>query len=142
MSMSSSSPCPKPELVCVDPLWVHEIWPHVEALIKRAMQRGVSDFEELEQRIWRGQALLWIVWDGERILAAVVTSLTIANDRKLCTIVACGGEHRSRWLHLLEEIEAYARDEGCAAMVIVGRRGWERTLPAYKRRAVILERSL
>jgi hypothetical protein len=42
----------------------------------------------------------------------------------------------------LEQIEAYARDEGCAAMVIVGRHGWERTLPAYKRRAVILERSL
>jgi hypothetical protein len=140
MSTSSSSPCP--ELVCVDPIRVHGIWPHVEALIRHAMERGTSDFDELTQRIWRGQALLWIVWDGERILAAVVTSLTIANDRKLCTIVACGGEQRARWLHLLEQIEEYARDEGCAAMGIIGRRGWERTLPAYRRRAVILERSL
>ena len=62
-------------LVCVDPARVHEIWPHVEAMIARAMVRGVSDFDELEQRVWRGQALLWIVWDGERILAAVVTAI-------------------------------------------------------------------
>jgi hypothetical protein len=131
------------ELICVDPLRVYEIWPYVEPLLEHAMQRGgVSDFEELEQRVWRGQALLWIVWDGERILAAVVTTISIANDRKLCTIVACGGEQRTRWLHLLEQIEAYARDEGCAAMVIVGRCGWERELPQYKRRSVILERTL
>jgi hypothetical protein len=140
-------------LVCVDPIRVHQVWPHVEALIERAMQRGgVSDFEELEQRVWRGQALLWIVWDGEKILAAVVTAISIANGRKLCTIVACGAPSPSRkrgrvmvgerWLHLLDGIEAYARDEGCAAMVIVGRRGWERVLPQWRRRAVILERSL
>jgi hypothetical protein len=135
---------------------VHRVWPHVEALLERAMERGgVCDFEELEQRVWRGQALLWIAWGpapahastsaqqgGERILCAVVTAIGIANGRKLCTIVACGGEQRTRWLHLLDQIEAYARDEGCAAMVIVGRRGWERALPEWRRRAVILERSL
>jgi hypothetical protein len=122
---------------------VHQVWPHVEAMLERAMQRGgVSDFEELEQRVWRGQALLWIVWDGEKIPAAVVTAISIANGRKLCIIVACGGAERARWLHLIDEIESYARDEGCAAMVIVGRRGWERLLPQWRRRAVILERSL
>lgn len=152
------------ELICVEPARVHEIWPHVETLIRRAMERGTSDYEALAQRVWRGEALLWIVWGpapaqlaawelapaeaggraagGERILAAVVTALSLANERKLCTIVACAGEHRAKWLHLLDEIETFARDEGCEAMVIVGRRGWERTLPQYRRRAVILERTL
>ncbi len=82
------------DLVCVDPALVHEIWPHVETLIKRAMNCSrLSDYATLEQKVWRGHALLWIAWE-EKICAATVTSISIVNGRKQCVIVACAGEQR------------------------------------------------
>jgi hypothetical protein len=37
-------------------------------------------------------------WDGEKVMAAAVTQMTTNNGLKVCTIVACGGEDRERWL--------------------------------------------
>jgi hypothetical protein len=74
-------------------------------------------------------------------VAAVVTAVSVANDVKRCSITV-GGRARSEWLHMLRELEAYARAEGCASMRIVGRKGWMRELPDYALRAVILEKEL
>ena len=139
--MSSSRRCP--ELVCIDSARVHEFWLHVEPLIKRAMARGtLSDYDALQQKVWCGHALLWIVWDGAKICAVVVTSIKVVNRRKQCLIVACAGEEKDRWLSLIADIENYARDEGCVATVVIGRRGWQRVLKEYRPKAVVLERIL
>jgi hypothetical protein len=130
------------ELVCVDPSRVSEVWPHASRLIRAAVLRaGVSDFQEIERRVLCGQSLLWLVWNSE-IEAAVTTELSAANGRKLCTIVACGGSDRDDWLHLIEEIEDYARAEGCEAVHILGRKGWSRVLNGYAERLVLLEKEL
>jgi len=130
-------------LVCVDPARVHELWPRVTHLIRRALERGgFTDFAEVERDVRAGAALLWLVWDGQAIVAAVVTELRSANRSKFCTIVACGGAQRERWLPLIGELEAFARAEGCAAMKIFGRRGWARALPRYRIKSVVLEKAL
>jgi hypothetical protein len=41
-----------------------------------------------------------------------------------------------------EHIESWARTMGCYAIEIVGREGWQRVLPDYKRTAVVLEKPL
>jgi hypothetical protein len=141
-------------LICIDPARAAEIWPHVRALIAQAMARGgVSDFSAVEARVLDGRALLWIAWErtGEgagsaagagRVLAAAVTELAVVNGRKLCVIAACGGSDRRRWLPALREIEDFARAEGCAAMLVMGRRGWKRALRHYRERGIILEKEL
>ena len=106
-----------------------------------ALRDTYTDYETVAMRVWRGEALLWIVIDGV-IKAAIVTKIGIANDRKVCTIVACGGYDLLGWLPLIEDLEKYARLEGCKAVVITGRRGWKRVLPQYTQRAVMLERIL
>jgi hypothetical protein len=45
-----------------------------------------------------------------------------------------------RWLRLIDQIERYAWREGCERVVICGRRGWARMLPAYREAARIIER--
>jgi hypothetical protein len=87
-------------------------------------------------------ALLWLVWDGNNIRAAIVTSVSEVNGKKRCIIVACGGQDMSTWLHLLPQIEGYAKAEGCNSMAIMGRRGWQRMLKAYRPVAVTLEKAL
>lgn len=134
-------------LVCVDPAWVHELWPHVRDLIQAAMRRGdLSAFRPVERSVLRGDALLWIAWTGDEVAAAAITEPQQTEWRKVCVIVACGGAgarpplSRGRpgtgmraWLALLDGIEAYAR---------VGRKGWARVLTSYKAKRIVLEKDL
>jgi len=88
-----------------------------------------------------------------RIVAAAVTELHQTEWRKVCVLVACGGADvrqasvsqamgARRWIGLLDGIEAYARAAGCEAVRIMGRAGWQRLLPSYRRRGIVLERAL
>jgi hypothetical protein len=129
--------------VCVDPKRVAEIWPTVSQRIKSAMERvGFSDYREIERKVLRGGALLWLAWDGNAVHAAAVTELHLANGRKFCTIVACGGRHMKRWLALIRDLETFAKDEGCDATLIIGRPGWRRVLAGYRATSLVLEKEL
>jgi len=86
--------------------------------------------------------LLWIAWDGSTIVAAAVTQLSVANDEKTCTIVACGGVGLKRIAPLISTLEQFARTEGCIRTRICGRRGWSRALPGYAVKRVIIEKEL
>lgn len=131
------------ECVCVDPAIVPHIWPHVRPLIYEAIKRGdLCKFEAAEHAILGGRMLLWCATDGKTIHAAAVTELAQTEWRKVCVIVACGGNASSRWLHLIEKIEEFARAENCAAMRIMGRKGWARKLSGYLVRRVILEKEI
>ncbi|WP_235999385.1 hypothetical protein [Bradyrhizobium uaiense] len=122
---------------------VSDVWPLARALIKSASEKtGLGDFERTEREVLAGLQLLWLAHDGSKIEAAAVTQLVVEAGRKLCVLVACGGDGRDRWLPLIEGIESYARDEGCAAMLIGGRPGWQRVLSGYAVKSVVLEKGL
>ncbi|MGD9725259.1 MAG: hypothetical protein AB7R40_23580 [Nitrospiraceae bacterium] len=101
----------------------------------------MGSLQELDTDVLSGRALLWIV-HGDGIEAATVTRLDLTEHGKVCTILACGGLGRSRWLHLLGDIEAYAKTEGCDGVRLYGRRGWKRALPDYREIGIVMERRL
>lgn len=103
---------------------------------------GLSSFRPVEASALAGEALLWLVSDGSSIQAAAVTELHATEWRKVCVIVACGGEDMCAWLPLLEGIEKYARTAGCEAVRIMGRKGWARMLASYRITRVVLEKEL
>jgi hypothetical protein len=131
-------------LICVVPDQVEAFWPHVEGLIAQACARSLYDLAGCRRSLREGRALLWIVWDDENgaIVAALTTELHRINGRLLCFIAALGGRERGRWLHLIAGIEAFARAEGCAAVIVMGRRGWARALSGYRPRGIILEQGI
>lgn len=107
------------------------------------MERGdLGTFDEVEEDVMTGQALLWLIWRAPEIEGAAITQIVITQKSRVCMIVACGGDNMRRWLPLVEKIENYARDEGCDAVRILGRKGWTRVLNGYRAPAVILERRL
>lgn len=131
------------DLVCVDPARVQEVWPHARALIRSAIEyTGLSSPDDIETDVLYGDQLLWLAWDGRSIMAAATTQLVKPIDSKICVLTACAGHDRERWLPLFARIEQYAKDEGCKAMRIFGRPGWERVLDGYKKTFVILEKDL
>lgn len=126
------------DLICVDPKEVDQVWPYAGGMIRAAIERtNLSDFADIEKDVMSGDQLLWLAV-SDRIEAAATTQLS----RNVCTLTACSGHHRERWLPLFARIEKYAKDEGCRAMRIFGRRGWERVLSDYKVEHVILEKAL
>jgi hypothetical protein len=139
------------QLVCVPPDEVGRAWPHVRHLILAAMKRGgLSSLQPVEDAVLRGDALLWLACHDDarsgpgagRIAAAAVTELHQTEWRKVCVLIACGGKGADRWIGLLGSIEAYARAAGCEAMRLMGRGGWQRLLPSYRRTGIVLERTL
>lgn len=126
------------ELVCVDPKMILGFWPSARALIKAAIEAtDLSSFEDTERQVLSGEQLLWIAWSG-KIEAAATTHLS----NNVCTIVACSGHERERWLSFQEQIEAYAKAEGCERIRIYGRKGWERVLKDFHVAHVILEKAI
>jgi len=107
------------------------------------MERGdLGTFAQIEHDVLSGQALLWLVWQAPVIKAAAVTQLVRSERSKVCMIVACGGEGMALWLPPNGKIECYARDEGCDAVRILGRKGWTRVLKDYRAPRVVLEKRL
>jgi hypothetical protein len=126
------------DLVCVNPTDVQKVWPLARDLIRAAIERTeLSDFADIEKDVLSGDQLLWLAI-SDRVEAAATTHLS----RNVCTLTACSGHQRERWLPLFARIEKYAKDEGCSTMRIYGRKGWERVLDGYKAEYVILEKSL
>lgn len=128
--------------LCVDPAKVHEVWPHVAADIRNAMDRGgMGSFDDVERDVLNANGLLWIAWNAPQIEAAAVTKIDTSNG-KACEIVACGGRHSEHWLHILQQIEEFASNEGCDVVRILGRKGWQRVLKDYRVKKVVLEKKI
>lgn len=126
------------DLLCVDPRNIHEIWPQAKGLIRAAIEAtDLSDFADIEAAVLSGDQLLWLAI-SDHIEAAATTHLS----RGVCTVVACSGHERERWLPLKSRIEQYAKAEGCKCVRLYGRKGWERVLPDYRVEHMIMEKTL
>lgn len=119
-------------------------WPLVTehlAQMQRA-SRGKLSLDDIAGFLVAGNFNLWIVLDGSDHLATVITELIQYPQRRVCRVNCCVGEHRQKWIHLLAEIEAWGRANGCAAMEIIARKGWARVLHEYQPTHVFLERDI
>ena len=126
-------------LICIDPRRVGATWLLARPFIKAAVDRaGLCDFAIVRQEILSGEQLLWVA--GQPPTGAGSTQLIAVDGRKVCVIVTWSGEG---WPSAaLEQIEAYARAEGCSAIRLYGRPGWKRVLPDYGLKCVVLDREL
>lgn len=131
------------ELVCVDPARVSEVWPLVSPLLKAACYRTkLNAFADIEADILSGRSLLWLAWNGHTVESAVATVLINSEIGKVCVITVCGGSDMKRWLPLIEQIESYAKAEGCKRVRIYGRKGWLHVLDGYEEKHVIMDKEL
>ncbi len=132
-------------LVPVDPARIAEIFGVVQPFFERLVQRSDNRYSMpgLLKLITSGEWLLWLVWDGSVVRAIVATELyfDVAGNKR-CAIKFCTGRDAERWVHLLGQIEAYARTEGCTRLDMTARKGWARKLKDYRMTHVLLEKEL
>lgn len=86
---------------------------------------------------------IWSYHDGVCFRGVVATRIHTTSIGKLCSLWVCIGLDADELMTgVHEEIEQWARRLGCYAMEIVGREGWQKKLPGYTRKAIVLEKRL
>jgi hypothetical protein len=131
-------------LVCVPPNMVGDAWPLAVKFIEKALAKNeLTSAGEVLNDLLAGKALLWLAAnENKEVVGAGVTQIVVMSAGKVCEIVAWSADHGQHRTESLEVIESYARAEGCVKTRLIGRKGWARTLPDYKIRALIMERTL
>jgi hypothetical protein len=136
----------EPSLVAVDPRMLGEVVavPDVRRLLHEVIERhhGELSWQGILHKVASAEWVLWLVWDGS-VRAVLATELYFdVGGMKRCRIPFCTGEGARQWVHLLGQIEAWARDEGCRRLDMIARKGWAKHLPDYRMTHVVLEKEL
>jgi hypothetical protein len=79
-------------------------------------------------------------WRGEK--SEIVTEIKSFPLMKVCRVWLAGGDMDELVNVMLPDVEAWAKDNGCARVEIVGRKGWKRALPEYREPYAVLHKEL
>lgn len=130
-------------LVLQSPEWVHCLsGDHLEWLTAALREDPRGTLEHVLTDVFEERAQLWAIQRGFEAQALVVTYIETYPHGDALAIQLCAGREMSEWLPLLEELEEHARALGCSFVEIHGRRGWERMLPDYAFRGIVLGKEL
>ena len=79
-------------------------------------------------------------WRGER--SEIITEIKSFPMMKVCRVWLAGGDMTELVDVMLPDVEAWAKENGCARVEIVGRKGWKRALPNYREPYAVLHKEL
>lgn len=145
-SRISSQAVEPARLVAVNPVNLGQVLliDRVHELLSDVVERhrGEMSLAGIAGKLARKEWILWLVWDGT-VRAVLATELyTDVGGMKRCRVPFCTGDSAKQWVHLLSEIEAWARSEGCEKIDMIARKGWARHLADYRMTHVLLEKDL
>lgn len=114
-------------------------WEHCRGFLLPALARAGETHTELDliELIMAGRAQFWPEHD-----CAALTELLVTPRLKSCHWFLVGGQLDPLLTVLAPRVETWARAMGCRRMTGVGRDGWERTLPDYRKTAIVIEKEL
>jgi len=131
------------KIFCVNPKVVAKIWPLAKPLLEPAFdETSDSTIEATEADVMSAMALLWLAWDGKKLIAAATTAINKTPRHKTCIVTSAGGIHSKLWDQFMPMVEKYAKDEGCERVRAVGRKGWAGVLSGYKQPWIVLDKVL
>lgn len=108
-------------------------------LAKAIAKQTAMTLDSVQQDVKRGKFHLWLI-PGR---AALVTEVQQFPAERICMIVLCGGEGMEEWVQIVDaKLTSYARALGCVALMVVGREGWSRAVPAYKATDTVMRKAI
>ena len=123
----------------VDALWVHAK-PHLDRFLKETQLISPDD---ILNQVRTGEKQLWMAEKDAECVGVVVTDVYEKVRGRICCIWgACGTVGIKELQPTFLKIESWARDIGCVALEVRGRKGWKRVLPEFEETGVLLEKDL
>lgn len=99
---------------------------HHDNLRRALAHQDTHSLESVLGAVERGAAQAWC---GER--STIITEILDLPLKRVCRIWLAGGDMHELVNEMLPNVEAWAKDNGCARVEIIGRAGWKRVLPEY-----------
>lgn len=127
----------------IDDVW-DEVRPWIAAACKTA--RGKFDENDIRIGLLERDDQLWI-WRSPTAFAVGITRITKYPKQSVCTIRIVTGRNMAEWVvPAMAVIEKWAKSQGCSAMELCARPGWEKALcsrvSGYDKTHVFLEKKL
>lgn len=120
-------------------------WPSARPFIEAALAEGPGDMtaEDVHRFLRSGHMQLWLL-RARGVRGALVTEIAVYPRQKTCIARLFSAESgRSfAWLPMMRILEAWAREQECCAVEVIGRAGWKRILPEYRQTHVVLRKEL
>lgn len=132
-------------MFCLSPTDVttETIWSDMEPLLSRfAAATGEASPDQIRNGVAQEMLQLWGLQDAERVRAVTITELSDTPRGLLCTIrIAASDDSVPPPIQerMLDTIANWAREKGCVALRIVGRKGWLKRFPQFKQTAIVME---
>lgn len=106
---------------------IDRFWSLAEPYVKRGLDHTRGEYTADDVRAYCKDRILqlWLVSEGERVVAAATTEIIIYPRMKHCRVATLGGSKAVEWLELLlETIAAWGKEQGCESMEAFVRRGF------------------
>lgn len=117
-------------------LYWPSVLPWVEAAASDIGSLSASDWH---RRIETQHAQLWLVRIGSVLTGVIITEIYDTAAGKTCALPIVGGSHLKASLPVLDEIEWWAREQGCTRLSGHGRFGFVEALKHLGWRPVAVE---
>lgn len=120
---------------------VLQAWPAIHDQLRR-IQGEDWEPEDVLEELEQGYAQCWGI-RGSPIQTLFITKICHTHTHRHGLVWICAGEHIESGLGMYREyIEPWFKTQRCEWIEIVGRAGWQKVLPDYQKRAVILRKVL
>lgn len=138
---------PAPPAPCVAfpvlPALVADIWPQIEPLVASALAyaQGENTPADVRQRLLNGAAAMWLMLEPEGpVRGLMVAELVVYPQQRVANAWLLAGQQMETWLPVADAtLEAWARQQGCTAIIGDGRRGWKPVLERLGYRPVAVK---
>lgn len=113
---------------------VEKIWPEASVLLHEALDYGDGKYhiDDLRKMVEHGKGVLWVGMQGVSLILAGVSWVVQYPQSKRFILGFCAANNIKHCYELLPLVEAYAKDCGCSAMEVWGRRGWLGRLDGFE----------
>jgi hypothetical protein len=101
-----------------------------------------NSIDSVVYSIQQGRSLLWVIENKGQVVGCVTTKILQHPNYRIALIHLCGGKGIDDWIHLLLDIEQWARGQQCHSIEVIGRKGWEKKLTGYTADRVVFAKKL
>jgi hypothetical protein len=121
---------------------IDDHWFWIERFLKRVESPDWTP-AQVKTDLRSAKAQLWVLGDGRSAPAGiVVTRIENFHEMRWGLVWIAAGEGIEHTRAMLDPIERWFKSKGCERCEIAGRKGWEKVLPDYEFKAVVLTRKL
>lgn len=110
------------------------VWPRVEGYLSKAVDtaNGKMTVDDVRHGIESDLYLLWVVVDGDDIIAAITTRIINYPSCDGMALDWIGGKRIKEWIGMVNKtVTNHARSHGCSHLEGYGRAAWGRLLDRH-----------